>query len=281
MSKSLGNVIEPEKIIKQYGAEMLRLWVASVEFNEDVRLSDTILDAPDGGVSQAPQHVPLCSRQSGGFRSRGRRGAGGRDAAKWTSGFCCEPRTWCADAAGGTTNSRSTRSITRVYDFATVELSSVYFDISRTGCTRPRQIHARRSAQTALYRINYALVRLLAPLMSFTAEEVWAHMRKPKASRRASISRCSPSRANSPPAYRTRPAKRQQEWDRLMEVRKRSTQEPGAGPPEKADRRSARSAGAPVGEWRSISPLLEKYAARSPGSVHRVASYARGRKAIG
>ena len=43
MSKSLGNVIEPEKIIKQYGAEVLRLWVASVEFNEDVRFSDTIL----------------------------------------------------------------------------------------------------------------------------------------------------------------------------------------------------------------------------------------------
>src|SRR6185295_8587732 len=43
MSKSIGNVIEPEKIIKQYGAEVLRLWVSSVEFNEDVRLSDTIL----------------------------------------------------------------------------------------------------------------------------------------------------------------------------------------------------------------------------------------------
>ncbi len=43
MSKSLGNVIEPENIVKQYGAEVLRLWVASVEFTEDVRISETIL----------------------------------------------------------------------------------------------------------------------------------------------------------------------------------------------------------------------------------------------
>jgi isoleucyl-tRNA synthetase len=68
----------------------------------------------------------------------------------------------------------------RVYDFVTTDLSAVYFDVSKdrlyTGA--PRSL-ARRSAQTALYRINYALVRMLAPILSFTCEEVWAHMRRP------------------------------------------------------------------------------------------------------
>jgi len=67
-----------------------------------------------------------------------------------------------------------------VYDFATVDLSSIYFDILKdrlyTSATRS---HARRSAQTALYRLGYALVRLFAPVLSFTTEEIWGHLNLP------------------------------------------------------------------------------------------------------
>src|SRR5205085_3141414 len=67
-----------------------------------------------------------------------------------------------------------------VYAFATVDLSSVYFDVLKdrlyTSATKSK---ARRSAQTALYRLLDALVRLLAPIMSFTAEEVWKNMERP------------------------------------------------------------------------------------------------------
>ena len=66
-----------------------------------------------------------------------------------------------------------------VYAFATVDLSSIYFDVLKTASTPPPPNRkARRSAQTALYRLLDALVRLLAPLMSFTAEEVWGHMNR-------------------------------------------------------------------------------------------------------
>ena len=81
MHKSLGNSIEPEEVIKHYGAEILRLWSASVDFHEDVRISETILTPPGGRLPQAAQHVPLPAGQSGGFRS----GAGfraGRRAAR-------------------------------------------------------------------------------------------------------------------------------------------------------------------------------------------------------
>jgi isoleucyl-tRNA synthetase len=66
-----------------------------------------------------------------------------------------------------------------LYNFATVELSSIYFDIlkDRLYTTAPAS-RARRSAQTALYRIQHALVRLLAPLLSFTTDEVWGFMRR-------------------------------------------------------------------------------------------------------
>ena len=71
-----------------------------------------------------------------------------------------------------------------VYDFATTDLSAVWVDIvegSSLHCRRPAR-YSRRSAQTALYRIAYALVRLLAPLLSFTTEEVWGYLCKPAGS---------------------------------------------------------------------------------------------------
>ena len=70
-----------------------------------------------------------------------------------------------------------------IYDFATTDLSSLYFDVLKdrlyTGATRGRP---RRSGQTALYKIHYALVRLMAPFLSFTAEEAWSFTAKPEGS---------------------------------------------------------------------------------------------------
>ncbi len=67
-----------------------------------------------------------------------------------------------------------------IYDFATVELSSIYFDVLKDRLyTSATKSHARRSAQTALYRLALALVRLFAPILSFTMEEVWTHLKQP------------------------------------------------------------------------------------------------------
>ena len=64
-----------------------------------------------------------------------------------------------------------------VYDFAAVDLSSIYFDVLKDRLyTSATKSQARRSAQTALYRLAHALVRLLAPILSFTMEEVWGHL---------------------------------------------------------------------------------------------------------
>jgi isoleucyl-tRNA synthetase len=182
MSKSLGNVIEPEKIIKQSGAEVLRLWVASVEFFEDVRLSDTILARLVEAYRKLRNTFRYMLGNLDDFDPESDVVPGSEmlEVDRWilgeTADLVRKCRGWYEDFAFH-------KVYRAVYDFATISLSAVYFDISKdrlyTGS--PRGL-ARRSAQTALYRINDALVRLLAPVLSFTTEEVWSHMKRPAGS---------------------------------------------------------------------------------------------------
>jgi isoleucyl-tRNA synthetase len=179
MSKSLGNVIEPEKIIQQFGAEVLRLWVASTEFHEDVRMSDTILARLTDGYRKLRNTFRYALGNLSDFDPERDALSGDRllEIDQWilaeTAELVRNCRRWYQDFAFH-------KVYRAVYDFATINLSAVYFDISKDRLyTAAPGSTARRSAQTALHRINYALVRLLAPLMSFTTDEVWTNMRRP------------------------------------------------------------------------------------------------------
>ena len=161
---------------------MLRLWVASVEYNEDVRLSETILARLTRGVPEAAQYVSVMrSAISSDFDPATRRAPGDQllEVDQWilleTEELVRKCRAWYDEYAFH-------KVYRAVYDFATVNLSAVYFDISkdRLYTAGAEESRARRSAQTAIYRINYALVRLLAPMLVFTTEEVWSYMRKPE-----------------------------------------------------------------------------------------------------
>jgi isoleucyl-tRNA synthetase len=107
-----------------------------------------------------------------------------------------------------------------VYDFSTINLSAVYFDISKdrlyTGSPAGR---SRRSAQTALYRINDALVRLLAPVMSFTTEEAWSHFKHPAGSPPSVHLTLFPEPEELVAGFAAGARERAQRWNRLMEVR--------------------------------------------------------------
>jgi isoleucyl-tRNA synthetase len=103
-----------------------------------------------------------------------------------------------------------------VYAFFTVDLSAVYFEVVRDRLyTSAPKWQARRSAQTALYRLLDAFVRLLAPLMSFTAEEVWGHMGRTESVHLSHFPEPADLTAGLDDAARNRTAN----WDRLMEVR--------------------------------------------------------------
>jgi isoleucyl-tRNA synthetase len=175
MSKSLGNIIEPEKIVKQYGADLLRLWVASVDFTEDVRLSDVILTR----LSEAYRKLRNTFRYMLGNLS---------DFNPATDQVAAENLTPLDVWMLARTEDLVKRCLAHyqeyafhkvyraVYDFAITDISSLFVDVSKDRLyTAGPDSRIRRSAQTALYRMNAALVRLLAPILSFTCEEVWGY----------------------------------------------------------------------------------------------------------
>jgi isoleucyl-tRNA synthetase len=259
MSKSLGNGIEPQDIIKQYGAEILRLWVSSVEFTEDVRLSETILTR----LTEAYRKLRNTFRYALGNVSDF---DPARDAVpadqmleldQWIlvrgEDLVARCRTWYDEFAFH-------KIYHAIYDFATVDLSSIYFDVLKdrlyTSATRS---HARRSAQTALYRVAYALVRLVAPLLAFTAEEVWKQMGQPESVHKAFF----PEPEELTAGLSGEQRKRLKNWDRLMEVREDVLKSLETA-------RQEKFIGAPLEARVNISangdlyPLLEQYAKDLP-----------------
>jgi isoleucyl-tRNA synthetase len=215
MSKSVGNVIEPESIIKKYGAEVLRLWVSSVEFNEDVRLSDTILSR----LTEAYRKLRNTFRFALGNLSDFDPLADAAPADElleidqWillrTEDLVRRCRAWYDEFAFH-------KVYHAVYDFATVDLSAIYFEIVRDRLyTSAPRWPERRSAQTALYRVVYALVRLVAPLLAFTAEEVWKNMKQPGSVHTALF----PEPEELTAGLSDESRKRVANWDRLFELR--------------------------------------------------------------
>jgi isoleucyl-tRNA synthetase len=176
LSKSIGNGVAPEEIIKEYGAELIRLWTASVDFVEDVRISPTILTR----LSEAYRKIRNTFRYALGnlhdFDPATDALPGGEllELDQWilvrAEDLVARCRIWFSEFAFH-------KVYRAVYDFATVDLSSIYFDVLKDRLyTSGKKSRARRSAQTALYRLSHALVRLFAPILSFTMEEIWPHL---------------------------------------------------------------------------------------------------------
>ncbi|MEO7651236.1 MAG: class I tRNA ligase family protein, partial [Bryobacteraceae bacterium] len=215
MSKSLGNGIEPEDIIKKYGADLLRLWVASVDFVEDVRLSETILTR----LSEAYRKLRNTFRYALGnlsdFDPQTDAVATSEMAEidQWilarTADLIAKCRAWYDELAFH-------KVYHAIYEFATVDLSSIYFDVLKDRLyTSGARSQARRSAQTALHRVAHALVRLVAPVLAFTAEEVWKNMRQEGSVHTALF----PTPEDLTVGLSEDSKKRLANWDRLIAVR--------------------------------------------------------------
>jgi isoleucyl-tRNA synthetase len=146
-------------------------------------------------------------------------------------------------------------------DFATVDLSSLYFDVLKDRLyTAATKSHARRSSQTALYRLEYALVRLVAPILTFTAEEVWTHMGQPGSVHLELFPEAAELTAGLSEAHR----KRSGNWDRLMKVREdvlksleQARREKFIGAPLEARVRLTANS--------DLYPLLQEYVSELPG----------------
>ena len=173
MSKSVGNVIDSQTIIDQHGVEILRLWVAAEDYTEDIRISEEILKR----LVEAYRRIRNTSRFILGnlydFNPE-------TDAVPY--GEMAEMDRWILHRLQEVV--RRVREAyeqyqfhvvyTALYNFCTVDLSSLYLDVLKDRLyTSKAGSKARRSAQTAMKEILESMVRLLAPILTFTAEEVW------------------------------------------------------------------------------------------------------------
>jgi len=176
MHKSAGNVIAPEDIIKKYGAEIIRLWVAAEDYRDNVRLSEEILQR----LTEAYRRIRNTCRYLLGNLSDFNPAA---DSVPFRD--MEELDRWALDRLA-----RLNERLTMAYDdfefhlvyhglhnFCVLDLSSFYLDIIKDRLyTSPKTCRERRSAQTTMSIILETLIRLMAPILSFTAEEVWGYM---------------------------------------------------------------------------------------------------------
>ena len=176
MSKSLGNVIEPEEIVKKYGAEILRLWVASVEYRDDVRISDDMLVRLADAFRKIRNTFRYLLSNLAGFDPKVHAVP---DDRLWELDrhMLREAARLARQCQAEFTDYAFHRAYRRLFDFFAVDLSAFYLDVLKDRLyTFAPDSEGRRSAQTVLWKIAELLVRLWAPLLPFTTEDVWAYM---------------------------------------------------------------------------------------------------------
>ncbi len=177
MSKSLGNVVNPQDIIGQHGADVLRLWVASTDYRNDVRISDTILNNLIESYRRVrntirfmlgnlfdfdpkADSVPVCDME---------------EIDRW---ILCRLQRVIDRVTRGFEDYEFHVPTFTIHQFCVNDLSAFYLDVSKdrlyvnAPCDR-----SRRSCQTALWVILRSLLEMLAPILSFTAEEAWQCLR--------------------------------------------------------------------------------------------------------
>lgn len=176
MSKSLGNVVVPEKVMKQLGADILRLWVASVDYQADVRVSDPILKQ----VAEVYRKIRNTYRFLLGNLSDfdPSTNAVSFDQLRDVDQFMLVKLN---DLVKNVRNSYDKYEFASIYhavnNFCTLDLSSFYLDFAKDVLYIESENHEeRRAIQTVLYESLVALTKLMSPILSHTADEVWAHI---------------------------------------------------------------------------------------------------------
>ncbi|MDJ0785003.1 MAG: isoleucine--tRNA ligase [Desulfosarcinaceae bacterium] len=176
MSKSLGNVVAPKEVIDTYGAEILRLWVSASDYRDDVRISANILKQ----LSDAYRRIRNTSRFMLGNLTDFDPSTDSVDYAEMPDidRFALH-RLEELVARNRTAYDRYEFHTVyhSLYNFCTLDLSAFYLDILKDRLyTSPPNAKARRSAQTVMYSMLDAIARLMAPILVFTADEIWRFM---------------------------------------------------------------------------------------------------------
>ena len=175
MHKSLGNAVSPDEVIKDYGADMLRLWVASADYTQDMRISKDIMKQ----LSQAYLKIRNTARYMLGnlCAFEPDRDLVPAENLMELDRYALHTFNELAKTARAAYDRYEFHAVYRaVYNFCVVDMSNFYLDIikDRLYCGAEAE---RRSAQTALYHILDGMTRLIAPILAFTSDEIWHAMK--------------------------------------------------------------------------------------------------------
>ncbi|WP_226037953.1 isoleucine--tRNA ligase [Aquibacillus saliphilus] len=176
MSKSVGNVVVPSKIMKQYGADILRLWVASVDYQADVRISDDIIKQTSEGYRKIRNTFRFMLGNLHDFDPTKDkvRDENLQEVDRYMLLKLQELITKVRDAYD---SYEFSTIYTNIHNFCAIELSSFYLDFGKDVLyIEGAQSIRRRSIQTVYHEIITALVKLLSPIISHTADEVWSYI---------------------------------------------------------------------------------------------------------
>ncbi len=178
MSKSVGNVIPPEKVIKQYGADVLRLWAASTDYRGEVSISNNIIKQ----LSDAYRRIRnTCRFMLGNFSDFDvTTDLTPKDQMSELDRFILHRLHHVVKKSLDSFETYEFHTIYHtLHNFCVVDLSSFYLDIIKDRLyTSPATDPARRDAQTTMYTILNAIVKIMAPILPFTADEIYSHMPK-------------------------------------------------------------------------------------------------------
>ena len=176
MHKSVGNGVEPSEIIRDYGADIVRLWVASSDYTVDVRAGKNIFKQLSEAYRKMRNTARFMLGNIGDFNPATDMVAEDQlfEIDRWALKSC---NSLTANVRAAYDNYDFSRAYHAIYNFCVIDMSNFYMDVikDRLYCADE---HARRCAQTALYRILVDFTKLVAPILCFTAQEIWSYIPK-------------------------------------------------------------------------------------------------------
>ncbi|MFQ5596533.1 MAG: isoleucine--tRNA ligase [Nitrospiria bacterium] len=213
MSKSEGNVIAPQEVIQRHGADILRLWVAATDFREDIRISSDILTQMVEAYRKIRNTCRFLLGNLYDFSGADRLAVSEddfQDIDRWA-----QDRLHLLNQKVQQAYQTSTFHVVfhALNNFCAVDLSAFYLDILKDRLyTSAQRSPERRAAQAVMQEILLTLVRLMAPILTFTAEEIWTHLPTDLKKKR-SVHLCSFIKAKAVDSERLA------RWDRLIRIR--------------------------------------------------------------
>ena len=176
MSKSVGNVVAPEEVIEKYGAEILRLWVSSEDYRDDIKVSDEILKQVSDSYRKIRNTIRYMLGNLGDFDAENNSVAI-EDLPELDRWALAKFEQFRLKVQNGYEKYEFHSIYQGMNYFCGTTMSSFYLDILKDRLyVSGTDSHLRRSAQTVLYTILDGLLRILSPIICFTAEEAWNHL---------------------------------------------------------------------------------------------------------